>query len=341
MNLFPLIRPLLFGMDAETAHQTTFAALDRLEHLGLLKLLIEFPPSAPLDFCGLHLPNPVGLAAGLDKDGKHIDTLARLGFGFLEIGTVTPLPQPGNPKPRLFRLEKTQGIINRMGFNNDGVDACVARVKASKFYQSGGIIGLNIGKNAITPIENAVDDYLIGLRKVYSVASYVTINISSPNTKNLRQLQDGNELEKLLSSLSIEREILTQQFGKKIPMFLKIAPDLLTEQIKEISELVQKYSFDAIIATNTTLSRVGVESEPNGQETGGLSGSPVKKLSTHILATFAHELQGKIPLIGVGGILSAQDAKDKLSAGANLVQIYSGLIYKGPKLISECIKALK
>jgi dihydroorotate dehydrogenase len=341
MNLFPLIRPLLFALDAESAHEKTFKGLDYLESKGLLKNIVGHIPSSPRTFCGLQLPNPVGLAAGLDKDGKHIDALAALGFGFLEIGTVTPLPQPGNPKPRLFRLPQSQGIINRMGFNNDGVKACVQRVRESKFYQNGGIIGLNIGKNAATPIEEATNDYLIGLREVYGVASYVTINISSPNTKNLRQLQEGNELEKLLQALSEERERLSQAHGKRLPMFLKIAPDLVGEQIKEISDLIQRYQFDAIIATNTTLSRYGVEKEPNGGETGGLSGAPVKKLSTQTLEAFAKELQGKVPLIGVGGILSGLDAKDKIVAGASVVQLYSGLIYKGPELIKECIQALR
>lgn len=341
MNLFPLIRPILFALDAESAHEKTFKGLDYLEAKGLLKNIVGDIPAAPKMFCGLQLPNPVGLAAGLDKDGKHIDALAALGFGFLEIGTVTPLPQPGNPKPRLFRLPQSQGIINRMGFNNDGVKACVQRVQASKFYQNGGVIGLNIGKNAVTPIEAATNDYLIGLREVYGVASYVTVNISSPNTKNLRQLQEGSELEKLLQSLSEERERLSQSFGKRLPMFLKIAPDLVSEQIKEISDLVQKYQFDAIIATNTTLSRYGVEHEPHGGETGGLSGSPVKKLSTQTLEAFSKELQGKVPLIGVGGILSGLDAKDKIVAGASVVQLYSGLIYKGPELIKECVQALR
>lgn len=341
MNLFPLIRPILFALDAESAHEKTFKGLDYLQAKGLLKNIIGDTPVAPKIFCGLQLPNPVGLAAGLDKDGKHIDALAALGFGFLEIGTVTPLPQPGNPKPRLFRLPQSQGIINRMGFNNDGVKACVQRVQASKFYQNGGVIGLNIGKNAATPIEEATNDYLVGLREVYGVASYVTVNISSPNTKNLRQLQEGSELEKLLQSLSEEREQLSQSYGKRLPMFLKIAPDLVSEQIKEISDLVQRYQFDAIIATNTTVSRYGVEHEPNGGETGGLSGAPVKKISTQTLEAFAKELQGKVPLIGVGGILSGLDAKDKIVAGASVVQLYSGLIYKGPGLIKECIQALR
>jgi dihydroorotate dehydrogenase len=341
MNLFPLIRPILFTLDAESAHEKTFQILDYLESKGLLNKLVGNIPQNPKVFCGLKLPNPVGLAAGLDKDGKHIDALASLGFGFLEIGTVTPLPQAGNPKPRLFRLTDKQGIINRMGFNNDGVKACVQRVQQSNFYQSGGIIGLNIGKNATTPIEEASNDYLIGLREVYSVASYVTVNISSPNTKNLRQLQEGNELEKLLQALRQEREGLMQTYGKRLPMFLKIAPDLVSEQIKEISDLVQQHQFDAIIATNTTLSRFGVEKEAHGHETGGLSGGPVKKQSTQILEAFAKELQGKVPLIGVGGILSGLDAKDKIVAGASVVQLYSGLIFKGPELIKECIQSIR
>jgi dihydroorotate dehydrogenase len=340
MNLFPIARPLLFCLDAENAHEKTFSALDLLERRGILSKLIPKVVDHPREFCGLQLKNPVGLAAGLDKDGKHIDALASLGFGFLEIGTVTPLPQSGNPKPRLFRLPNAQGIINRMGFNNDGVDACVERVKRSKYYQAGGIIGLNIGKNATTPIENAVDDYLIGLRKVYSVASYVTVNISSPNTKNLRQLQEGNELLKLLSALKEERIKLSEQYGKRLPLFLKIAPDLIDEQIKEIADLVLENGVDAIIATNTTLSRHGVENEPNGNEAGGLSGAPVNKISTKTLYAFAKELNGRIPLIGVGGILNGHDAKDKIVAGASVIQLYSGLIYQGPDLIRECVQAI-
>jgi dihydroorotate dehydrogenase len=304
-------------------------------------MLIGSVPQQPTTFCGLKLNNPVGLAAGLDKDGKYIDPLAALGFGFLEIGTVTPVAQPGNPLPRMFRLTQSSGIINRMGFNNDGVDACVERVKASHFYQSGGVIGLNIGKNATTPIEDAGHDYVTCLRKVYPVASYVTVNISSPNTKNLRQLQAGSDLVDLLKTIDHERKSLIQHYGKKTPLFLKIAPDLESDAILQISDALVEYEIDALIATNTTLSRHGVENEAQQGQAGGLSGKPVKSLSTQTIKSFAKTLQGKIPIIGVGGIMNGSDALEKIHAGASVVQLYSGLIYKGPQLIKECIRAIE
>ena len=341
MNLYPLARPLLFSFDAEPSHHFSLKLADQAYRLGILPAIIGKVPELPTEFCGLHLPNPVGLAAGLDKDGKHIDALAALGFGFLEIGTVTPLPQSGNPLPRLFRMSDASAIINRMGFNNDGVDACVARVKASRFYQSGGVIGLNIGKNAITPIERASDDYLICLRKVYEVASYITVNISSPNTKNLRQLQGGQDLIALLSLLTTEREKLSQQFGKKVPLFLKIAPDLDVLQIRDIAEALLEFKIDALIATNTTLSRDGVENLPHASEAGGLSGKPLKQLATKTIRSFADLLQHQIPIIGVGGIMTGYDALEKHHAGASLVQLYTGLIYKGPQLIKDSIVALQ
>jgi dihydroorotate dehydrogenase len=341
MNVYPLIKPLLFRFDAEHAHHLALQSLKKSHQLHLLSPLIGSIPSLPTHFCGLELPNPVGLAAGLDKDGKYIDALSALGFGFLELGTVTPLAQPGNPLPRMFRLTDSMGIINRMGFNNDGVDACVARVKASAFYQNGGVIGLNIGKNAITPIENASSDYVTCLQKVYSVASYVTINISSPNTKNLRQLQGGQDLVELLKMVEQTREQLSQQYGKRTPLFLKIAPDLDDDSIEGISEAILEHQMDALIATNTTLSRNGVENEPFKDEAGGLSGLPVKTLSTQTLQKFSHHLNGKIPLIGVGGIMNGDDALQKIHAGAKLVQLYSGLIYQGPQLVKDCIASLK
>jgi len=341
MNLYPLIKPFLFRFEAEKAHHLALQSLDQSYRLHLLPALIGTIPSLPKNFCGLQLPNPVGLAAGLDKDGKYIDALSSLGFGFIELGTVTPLPQPGNPLPRMFRLTDSMAIINRMGFNNDGVDACVSRVKASAFYQQGGVIGLNIGKNALTPIENASSDYITCLQKVYGVASYVTINISSPNTKNLRQLQGGQDLIELLKTISNEREKLSQQYGKRLPMFLKIAPDLDDEAIEGIAQAIVEYNIDALIGTNTTLSRAGVEREPYKDEAGGLSGLPVKNLSTQTLKKFAQHLNGKIPLICVGGIMNGEDALEKIHAGADLVQLYSGLIYRGPELIKECISSLK
>ncbi len=340
MNFFPLVRPYLFSLDPEKAHHVAFKALNLAHKLGILPFLVGPKKSLPIEFCGFHLPNPVGLAAGLDKDGRYIDALAALGFGFLEIGTVTPLPQEGNPKPRMFRLSASSGIINRMGFNNDGVKACVERVRASQFYKNGGVIGINIGKNALTPIENATQDYLIGLRAVYDVASYVTVNISSPNTKNLRSLQSSHELEHLLSSLNFEREKLTDETGKRLPMFLKLAPDLTPEQVFEISSLVGNYQIDALITTNTTLSRETVKHERLRSEAGGLSGKPVKELSTKILMQFSQKLKGRIPLIGVGGIATGHDAVEKIQSGAEVVQLYSGLIFSGPILIQECIQSI-
>jgi dihydroorotate dehydrogenase len=280
----------------------------------------------------------VGLAAGLDKNGEIINALAAFGFGHIEIGTVTPRAQPGNPKPRMFRLPQAQGIINRMGFNNEGVDALVANVKRAKYK---GILGINIGKNADTPIEKAADDYLIGLRKVYEHASYVAINISSPNTKNLRQLQGGDELDALLGQLKTEQEKLAQLHGKYIPLAVKIAPDLDADQIKSIAALLIKHRIDGVIATNTTLSREGVEGLPHGNEAGGLSGAPVRDKSTAVIRQLAAELKGALPIIGVGGILTGADAVEKMQAGAALVQVYSGMIYRGQELVTECAAAIR
>jgi len=339
INTYPLVRPLLFSLDPEEAHDFAFAQLDRLERCGLLKAFIGKPIIKPVELCGLSFHNPVGLAAGLDKDGKHIDTLANLGFGFLEIGTVTPLPQPGNPKPRMFRLPTAHALINRMGFNNDGVDACIERVKRSHFYQQGGVIGLNIGKNAHTPIEEAANDYVTCMRKVYPVASYITANISSPNTKNLRDLQGEVMLRQLLQVLHQNRQALSDQYGVRKPLFLKIAPDLEAADLKFIADLLIEFEIDAVIATNTTISRVGVEQLEHGQETGGLSGAPVLARSNQTIHQLFQVLQNRIPIIGVGGILSAENVKQKLDAGASLVQIYTGLIYQGPKLIADCVRA--
>jgi dihydroorotate dehydrogenase len=287
---------------------------------------------------GLTFPNPVGLAAGLDKNGECIAGLAALGFGFIEIGTVTPLPQPGNPQPRLFRLPQANAIINRMGFNNSGVDALIENVKRADYR---GILGINIGKNAATPIEKAADDYLICLRKVYAHASYVTVNISSPNTKNLRQLQGGDELDALLAQLKAEQEKLANTHGKYVPVALKIAPDLDNEQIGRISALLMQHRIDAVIATNTTLSREGVEHLPHGSEAGGLSGAPVRGKSTAVIRALAAELRDALPIIGAGGILNGADAVEKIDVGAALVQLYSGLIYRGPSLIDECCAAIR
>jgi len=336
--MYSLVRTALFALDPETAHHAALDALKAAHCLGTLALLVKRPANDTRTVMGLTFPNPVGLAAGLDKNGAYIDALAALGFGFIEIGTVTPLPQPGNPKPRLFRLPDAQAIINRMGFNNDGVDALIANVKRAKYR---GVLGINIGKNALTPMERAADDYLTCLRKVYAHASYVTINISSPNTKNLRQLQGGDELDALLAQLKAEQEKLAQQHGKYVPLAVKIAPDLDNEQIKQIASLLIKHRIDGVIATNTTLSREGVENLPQGTESGGLSGAPVRHRSTAVIRQLAAELKGVLPIIGVGGIMSGAHAAEKIHAGASLVQIYSGLVYRGNSLIVECANAIR
>jgi len=333
--MYPLLRPLLFSLDPETAHHATLDALKTAHNLGLL--CIRHPTENPRTVMGLTFPNPVGLAAGLDKNGSYIDALSALGFGFIEVGTVTPRPQPGNPKPRMFRLPEAQAIINRMGFNNLGVDALVENVKCVKYR---GILGINIGKNFDTPIDRAADDYLICLRKVYAHASYVAINISSPNTKNLRQLQGGDELGALLAQLKAEQESLANQHGKYVPLAVKIAPDLDKEQIQQIASLLIHHNIDGVIATNTTLSRDGVENLPHGTEAGGLSGAPVREKSTAVIRELATALNGALPIIGVGGILSGADAVEKIQAGAALVQIYSGMIYRGPDLVGETIKSV-
>lgn len=337
MNVYPLIKPLLFQLDAEQAHDLTLQALKRAEQLGVLTLAARGVPDQPTQVMGLSFPNPVGLAAGLDKNAAVIDGMAALGFGFIEVGTVTPRAQPGNPKPRLFRLPEAQAIINRFGFNNLGVDQLVHNVKAAKFK---GILGINIGKNFDTPNDRAAEDYLTCMRKVYSHASYITVNISSPNTKNLRALQEKETLGVLLAMLKSEQKILTQVHGKYVPVVLKIAPDLTTEQVQEIAELLMQHRMDGVIATNTTLAREAVAGLPNAEEAGGLSGAPVKAGSTRVIQTLAQTLQGSLPIIGVGGVLSGEDAKEKMAAGASLVQLYSGLIYKGPQLIKDCRKAL-
>ncbi|MFZ2542421.1 MAG: quinone-dependent dihydroorotate dehydrogenase [Gallionella sp.] len=336
--MYSLVRPALFALDAEAAHHLTLLSLRTLHALGLSNLLAPRPANNPRSVMGITFPNPVGLAAGLDKNGDYIDGLAALGFGFIEIGTVTPLPQPGNPRPRLFRLPQANAIINRMGFNNDGVDKLIENVKRAKYQ---GVLGINIGKNAATPIEKAAEDYLTCLRKVYAHACYVTINISSPNTKNLRQLQDGDELDSLLAQLKAEQLKLANQHGHYVPLTVKIAPDPDEEQIKKIAGLLSKHRIDGVVATNTTLSRVGVEHLPHGTETGGLSGAPVRKKSTAVIRQLAAELQGALPIIGVGGILSGSDAAEKINAGAALVQVYSGLIYRGPALVNECCTAIR
>jgi len=339
--LYALTRPLLFSLDPEAAHNLTLPALRHAAACGLTKMLTHPAPDVR-QVMGIRFPNPVGLAAGLDKDGAYIDGLAALGFGFIEVGTVTPRAQPGNARPRMFRLPAAKAIINRMGFNNGGVDAFVANVQASKFYQNKeGVLGLNIGKNADTPIENAADDYLLCLQKVYPYASYVTVNVSSPNTKNLRQLQGASELDALLSRLKDGQQRLADQHQRYVPITLKIAPDIDGEQIKNIADALLRHKIDGVIATNTTITRDAVAGMPHAEEMGGLSGAPVRDLSTAVIRGLKAELGDALPIIGVGGILSGADAKAKVDAGASLVQLYSGLIYQGPALIRECAAALR
>ena len=334
--LYPLIRPALFTLDAETAHAATLTSLEAAHRLGLLKLLPR-AQGKPVRVMGIDFPNAVGLAAGLDKDGAHINALADLGFGFIEIGTVTPRAQDGNPKPRLFRLPQAEAIINRMGFNNRGVDNLVNNVEMSGF---GGVLGINIGKNKDTPNELAVDDYLACLDRVYARASYVTINISSPNTQNLRELQKDEALDALLSAIKLRQSELAQLHGRYVPVALKIAPDLDDTQIAAIAALLMMHRIDAVIATNTTIARDLVAGLPNADETGGLSGGPVRAASTRVITALAHHLKNEVPIIGVGGILTATDAQEKIQAGASLVQLYSGLIYRGPGLVRECVARL-
>lgn len=338
--LYSLARPLLFAMEPEAAHHFALPALRGLCHLGLGGLISK-PAADVRTVMGVHFPNPVGLAAGLDKDGAYIDGLAALGFGSIEIGTVTPRAQPGNPQPRMFRLPKAEAIINRMGFNNGGVDAFVNNVQSSRFYQEKqGVLGLNIGKNADTPIERAAEDYLHCLQKVYPYASYVTVNISSPNTKNLRQLQGAGELDSLLSQLKDAQQRLADQHKRYVPVALKIAPDIDAEQIKTIADALLRHKMDGVIATNTTITRDAVQGLPHAEEAGGLSGKPVFELSNRVIRALKAELGEELPIVGVGGIFSGEDAVTKIQAGASLVQLYSGLIYQGPALIRECAAAL-
>lgn len=340
-NAYSLARAALFSMDPEVAHEASLRQIQRAYDSRWTRRLIGNAPSAPIQLMGLTLRNPVGLAAGMDKNGAHIDALGHLGFGFVEVGTVTPLPQEGNPKPRIFRLPQAEAIINRMGFNNAGLDVFLQNVQRSQFRQSGGILGLNIGKNAVTPMENATEDYLKGFRAVYPHADYVTINISSPNTENLRDLQSAQGLDDLLAALSAERETLAQTYERRVPIVLKVAPDLVESQIDVIAERLTKHGIDGLIATNTTIDRTTVSALPHGQESGGLSGAPLHQQSLWVIEQFRKRLDKDFPIIGVGGILSDQDAIEKIQAGANAVQIYTGMIYRGPALISECVKAIQ
>ena len=344
MPLLPyaLTRPFLFGLDPEAAHDLTMASLARLQNTPAMCLWRQPRVADPVTVAGLHFPNRVGLAAGLDKNGQCIDGLGAMGFGFIEVGTVTPLAQPGNAKPRMFRITERQALINRLGFNNQGLAAFLANVqRARSFRAAGGLLGLNIGKNAATPIERAVDDYLLGLVGVYAHADYITVNISSPNTQNLRALQSDVALDALLSALQARKQQLAQQHGRQVPMFVKIAPDLDETQVGVIAATLQKNGIDGVIATNTTIARDGVQGLPHAHEAGGLSGAPVLEASNRVIRQLRAALGAGYPIIGVGGVMSGADARSKREAGADLVQIYTGLIYRGPELVGETAAALK
>ncbi len=335
--MYTLIRSLLFKLDAETAHGLTLKLLDLLYASGLLRLFVRRVKASPVEVMGLRFANRIGLAAGMDKNGDHIDALAACGFGFVEVGTVTPKPQPGNPRPRLFRAVRDRAIINRMGFNNKGVAHLVAQVRRS---QRRCIIGINIGKNKTTPNAQAVQDYLYCLREVYAHADYVTVNISSPNTPGLRELQGGEELERLLDGLQHERELLSAKHGKRVPIAVKIAPDLSDADIDAMAAALRKYHIDAVIATNTTNDKSSLTDSRLQQEQGGLSGAPLKVRADHVLERLVSRLQGEIPVIAVGGVMTAQDAADKIRLGASLVQLYSGFVYAGTSLVSASAEAV-
>ena len=337
--MYALSRPFLFAFDAERAHGLGLASLEAAYRSGLNPLIAKAPKPLPTKAFGLTFPNPVGLAAGLDKNGAHIDALLALGFGFVEVGTVTPRPQPGNPKPRMFRLPQQEAVINRLGFNNEGVDALVRNVERAR--RKGGLLGINIGKNKDTPNESAEDDYLHCLRKVYALADYVTVNISSPNTAGLRELQEEQALRRLVSALRDEQEKLAGQHGKRVPMLVKIAPDLSESDIDAAGRVLGDLAVDGVIATNTTIARDGVEGARFADEVGGLSGAPLMGKSTAVLRMLRTRLPESIPLVGVGGILHGADAATKQAAGALLVQVYTGLVYRGPALIGECVDALR
>ena len=336
--MYTHIRDLLFKLDAETSHEFSMDLIGAAERLQLLNLFITQVPPDPVDVMGLTFPNPVGLAAGLDKNGDYFNALGAMGFGFVEIGTITPKPQAGNPKPRLFRIPQAQAIINRMGFNNKGVDHLVAQVKRRRYQ---GILGINIGKNALTPVENAADDYVIGMQKVYAHADYITVNVSSPNTQGLRDLQFGDSLNRLLETIKLEQQKLQTLHGRYVPVAVKIAPDMDELAIIEVAQTLLAQGIDGVIATNTTIGREGVGSFATSTETGGLSGLPVRAKSTAVISALYAELGEKLPIIGVGGISDGESAVEKIKAGAKLVQLYSGFIYRGPALVAEAAAAIK
>jgi dihydroorotate dehydrogenase len=336
--MYDILRPLLFKLDAETAHRATLYALGVAQRSNFAHWIAKPPADLPTKVFGITFPNPVGLAAGLDKNAEHLDALDALGFGFIEVGTVTPKPQPGNDRPRLFRLPRHEAIINRMGFNNDGVDALVRNVRRSSYH---GVLGINIGKNKDTPNEKAVSDYLLCLTRVYELASYVTVNISSPNTQGLRDLQEEATLRRFISVLREAQERLGSQHGRRKPMLLKIAPDLGEAELDAIAEVLLHTGIDGVICSNTTIDHAAVADDPHGNEVGGLSGKPLFDRSTAVLTGMHRRLQGRVPLIGVGGILDGSDAAEKLEMGASLVQLYSGLIYRGPPLVAECVNEIR
>ena len=339
--LYPLLRPLFFALDPETAHDLALAGLDAAAATGIAPLVASRVPGSPIEAMGLRFPNRLGLAAGLDKNAAHIDGLASLGFGFIECGTVTPRPQPGNPKPRVFRLPEAEALINRLGFNNDGVERFLDNLKRARVGPaSGGVLGLNIGRNFDTPNERAEEDYLACLRAVYAHASYVTVNVSSPNTEGLRELQRGSALEALLKRLKDEQSRLADKHGKYTPIAVKIAPDLTPEEIESVARTLVAQRVDAAIATNTTVDRGAVSGLRHADESGGLSGRPLRDRAIEALRRLAAALDGALPIIGVGGIMSGADARERIAAGATLVQIYTGLIYKGPELVAEIATAL-
>jgi dihydroorotate dehydrogenase len=330
--MYTLIRNVLFKLDAETSHELSLDLLSAAERLQLLKMCLPEIPDNPVEVMGITFPNPVGLAAGLDKNGDYFNALGAMGFGFVEIGTVTPKPQLGNARPRLFRIPEAQAIINRMGFNNKGVDHLVERVKLRRYA---GVLGINIGKNATTPVENAIDDYVIGMNKVYAHADYITFNISSPNTQGLRDLQFGDSLNRLLEILKKKQLALQKEYDRYVPVAVKIAPDIDLLDVKEVAQTLLKQGMDGVIATNTTITRDTVKQYPVSKEAGGLSGLPVQTKSTEVIKALYAELGEKLPIIGVGGIMDGASAVAKIRAGAKLVQIYSGFIYRGPALIDE------
>jgi dihydroorotate dehydrogenase len=336
--MYDILRPLLFKLDAETAHRITMYGLGVAQRSNFARWIATPPADLPTTVFGITFPNPVGLAAGLDKNAEHLDALDALGFGFIEVGTVTPLPQPGNDRPRMFRLPQHEAIINRLGFNNGGVDALVRNVQQSAYH---GVLGINIGKNKDTPNEKAVSDYLICLTRVYEHASYITVNISSPNTAGLRDLQQEATLRRFISVLREAQERLGSQHGRRKPMLLKIAPDLTEAELDAIAEVLLRTGIDGVICSNTTIDHTAVSDDPHGGEAGGLSGKPLFERSTTVLAGMHKRLQGRVPLIGVGGILDGSDAAEKIAAGASLVQIYSGLIYRGPHLVGECVNEIR